>query len=605
MVVETIPETKPRSGSGEATAGRGRRHSRRRRDQRSPTDSLAWWIAAFLIAAAGVVGLVLRLWLVFHSPLTSDEAVVGLVAQGMLHGHFTAFFWGQQYGGTAEPAVLALFFLVLGQHGWVETLMAGFLSAVAAVLTWRVALRLVRLPVLALLAAALTWAAPEVVVQDSVKTWGFRGVALICGLLVLLMGLRVLDGRRGVLNFAALGLAAGVGWWSSPEIAYYAVPTLFILVVAFRSTRERRWRIWVPATLTAVVTVIVGAAPWLWTNEKSGFASLHTIPRRGPTHHPGILGRIPIFFRDQLPMSVGLRRAFDGVWLGSFGGEWLRVTVMVIVFAIIVTALFLCLARPGRTRCLALGVLLFPLMFILSPASWFWLDGRYDCFLPPLLALVLAVGCYEGAGRFRRLRGRHGEVTAGAVGSVEPGADESGPTPSAGVATLMMAGVVALSVTLTVVMFFQVIQTSPRIFTSTWGNPDAPTMVAIAKLEAEGVTTGYADYWVAYKLDFLSRGRLTITTAGYDADRSQSINKKVKASTWPAFLFVSRRQSGKDGTQFSAPKLIIGPDGVSESTFLATLQRLGVPHRIISTGILQAVVPYEPISLGKAHFPGL
>ena len=170
---------------------------------------------------------------------------------------------------------------------------------------------------------------------------------------------------------------------------------------------------------------------------------------------------------------------------------------------------------------------------------------------------------------------------------------------------LMMAAVVALSVTLTVVMFFQVIQTSPRIFTSKWGNPDAPTMVAIAKLEAEGVTTGYADYWVAYKLDFLSRGRLTITTAGYDADRSQSINKKVKASTWPAFLFVSRRQSGKDGTQFSAPKLIIGPDGVSESNFLATLRRLGVAHRIISTGVLQAVVPYEPISLGKAHFPGL
>ena len=251
MVVETIPETKPRSGSGEATAGRGRRHSRRRRDQRSPTDSWAWWIAVFLIAAAGVVGLVLRLWLVFHSPITSDEAVVGLVAQGMLHGHFTAFFWGQQYGGTAEPAVLALFFLVLGQHGWVETLMAGFLSAVAAVLTWRVALRLVRLRCSPCSPPRSPGPHPKSFSRirsrpgDS-AVWRSSAASWCC-----CMGLRVLDGRRGVLNFAALGLAAGVGWWSSPEIAYYAVPTVFILVVAFRSTRERRWRIWIPATLTA------------------------------------------------------------------------------------------------------------------------------------------------------------------------------------------------------------------------------------------------------------------------------------------------------------------------------------------------------------------
>ena len=108
MVVETIPETKPRSRSGGVTAGRRRAHSSRRRDHRSGFDSLAWWMAIVLIAAAVVVGLVLRLWLIFHSPLTSDEAVVGLVAQGMLHGHFTTFFWGQQtgYGRARRPRPL-------------------------------------------------------------------------------------------------------------------------------------------------------------------------------------------------------------------------------------------------------------------------------------------------------------------------------------------------------------------------------------------------------------------------------------------------------------------------------------------------------------------
>src|ERR1700722_1317062 len=434
MAVETIPETRPGPSDGGLETGRGGAHSRLRGGRRSATGSWARWIAIALIVVAGLVGLVLRSWLIFHTPITSDEAVVGLVAQGILHGHFTSFYWGQQYGGTAEPAVIALFFLIFGQHGWVETSTVGVLSALAAVLTWRVALRLVRDPILALLAGALTWAAPEVVLQDSVKTWGFRGVALVCGLLVLLLGLRVLDGKRGLLNFAGLGLAAGVGWWSSPEIAYYAVPTLFILVIAFTSTPARRWRIWLPATLTTLVMLGLGAAPWLWTNSKSGFASLNTTPRPGATPRPGIGGRLSIFFHDQLPMSAGLRRVFDWDWLISLGGQWLRSIVLVVVMALIVTALLLCLARPGRTRCLGLGVILFPFMFVLSPASWYWQDGRYDCYLPPLLALVLAVGSHQGADRLRRLRPRRrGRV------------DVTAATPSAGVAILMMSAAVALS----------------------------------------------------------------------------------------------------------------------------------------------------------------
>ena len=356
----------------------------------------------------------------------------------------------------------------------------------------------------------------------------------------------MLDGKRGALNFAGLGLAAGVGWWSSPEIAYYAVPTLFILVIAVRSTPARRWRIWLPAMLTTLFTFVVGAFPWLWTNWKSGFASLSTTPRPGSTPRAGIVGRLSIFFHDQLPMAVGLRRAFDGDWLISAGGQWLRSIVLVVVMALIVTALLLCLARPGRTRCLALGVILFPFMFVLSPASWYWQDGRYDCYLAPLLALVLAVGSYEGAARLRRLRRRRlprpdlvaGPAHTGSEPAVlqTPPDGPGAPAPRPGAAVLMMSAAVALSLTLTVVGFFQIIQTSPRIFTSRWGDPDGPAMAAIAKLEAEGVTTGYTNYWVAYKLDFLSRGRLTITTVGYDADRSRAINKKAMAGVWSAYL---------------------------------------------------------------------
>lgn len=202
-------------------------HSSRRRHPSWVTP-----LCIIVVVIAGLVGLVLRAWLIFHYPITSDEAVVGLIAQNAMHGHFNAFYWNQPYGGTIEPDIIALFFLVFGENGWVMGLAVGSLSALAAVLTWRVTLRLVKEPRLALLAGALVWVAPQAVLADSVRTGGFRGVALICCLSMLLFAFRVLDGHRGLIEFAGLGLAAGIGWWSSPESAYYAIPSIIIVISA-------------------------------------------------------------------------------------------------------------------------------------------------------------------------------------------------------------------------------------------------------------------------------------------------------------------------------------------------------------------------------------
>ncbi len=58
------------------------------------------WIA--LVAAVGVAGLVLRVW-IYRSALgvpDSDEAVVGLMTMHLLDGEWTTFFWGQGFGGS-------------------------------------------------------------------------------------------------------------------------------------------------------------------------------------------------------------------------------------------------------------------------------------------------------------------------------------------------------------------------------------------------------------------------------------------------------------------------------------------------------------------------
>jgi hypothetical protein len=325
---------------------------------------------------AAVVGLLMRLWLIFHAPTTSDLAVVGLTAQGALHGHFVAFYGGQAFGGTAEPYLIALAFLVFGQTGAVAEFVVCALAAVAAILTWRISLRMTP-PNIAILAGALAWAAPAVAVQDSVRVYGFRGVTIVCGLGLILVALRILDTDHRLAEFVALGVLAGVGWWSSPEITYYMVPTVVLLGMAVvRSPNRREW--W-PSGLVALGAAIVGALPWIWANIGSRFASLHGGPGGPP--HPRFGGRLIIFFHYTLPMETGLRRALDGAWV--VGSP--HALAVVAVMTVLVVALVLCLLSGGRALAIAVGVLAFPILYAISPYSWVWQDGRYASYLVPYM----------------------------------------------------------------------------------------------------------------------------------------------------------------------------------------------------------------------------
>jgi len=90
-------------------------------------------VAAVVIGLAGAYGLVLRLWLLAHTPVNSDWAVTGLMAKSILSGHFWTFYWGQQYGGV-EPYLVAPVVWLSGGSPWAMGVTAALLSAVAAVL---------------------------------------------------------------------------------------------------------------------------------------------------------------------------------------------------------------------------------------------------------------------------------------------------------------------------------------------------------------------------------------------------------------------------------------------------------------------------------------
>jgi hypothetical protein len=549
----------------------------------APVASVARWVVRAVVVAAVALGLGLRLWYLFHAPVNSDEAIVGLMARGILHGHFSAFYWGQPYGG-GEPYVVAPLFAIFGQGALVLALTPVLLSAVSALLVWRIVRRLVDTPELALLAGALAWLGPDAVLSNSTLEYGFRGVTLVCGLVALLMALRVLDGALTWTAAGILGLAAGVGWWSSPEVAYYAVPAGLIVVAALVG-RRAQVRQWLPRLLLGAAAAALGALPWIWANVRSDLASLKSssFPGGALTQlNTGFGGRFDVFFRRALPIDLDLRRLGTGTpVIGGTGGTVLAV----VLFGAVAAAIVVCLARRDRASAIGVALLAFPLLFAAQPGTWFWADGRYVVFLSPLLAMALVASIEplaRLAGARRASHARRG-IRAGMA---------------------LAAGLVVLAGLLTAVAFGRDNGVRVGSFGATWSNPNGPVDRSIAILEAHGVRAGYADYWVAYKVDLLARGAMIISPAPGDVDRSATIDAQVAHAPHQAWLFVPPGTLATGYVQFSPTAVIVGPRAVTPTLFLVALGHLGIGYRTIPAGLLTAIVPDRNVTIDQVLAAG-
>lgn len=539
-----------------------------------------------IVLAVGL-GIAVRLWYLFHQPIDSDEALVGIAAQGIAHGHLTVFFLGSFYGGV-EPYVSAGLFAIFGPSALALKATPVLLSAIASLLIWRIVLRLVKDRQVAALAGVFSWVAPLAVVWNSTVERGFRGVTMACGLACLLLALRCLDGRRGYLNLAGLGLFLGVGWWSSPEIVYFLVPVGLVLIGAVVvSPSGHRLMLWAPRFVVVLVGAGVGALPWLWVNIP-GFESMRasSFPGGQARQNTGYSGRIETFFHHILPMQTNLVAPDSAADLFH---RPLQLAFQIGFDILIVAALGLCIVKGGRGLAIAAGALALPFLVAFQPGTWYWLDGRYGVYVAAFLVLVVAIGCDQVPALFGRRGHRHSHARDSKA------------------ARYLMCGLLAATAVLTAISFHQSSSWFDRgnhAFLSNWRDPNAPTSQVIASLESAGVRTGYADYWVAYDLDFLSNGRLAVTTVtGADTNRSQSINRTVEASPRAAWLFVPPGRVLEGYQQFAGTPAILGPASMSEDAFKAKLHALGVSYHVVDAGMIQAVVPSRSVTPKEVGLP--
>jgi hypothetical protein len=506
-------------------------------------------VLALVLAALVISGCLIRIWILGNAPINSDEATAGLMAHQIILGHTYAFFWGQSYGGV-EPYVLALNFWLFGQSPFVLNNTPSILALVISVLVWRLGLRLFQ-PAAAVTAAVLSWMWSESTLWNSTRETGFREMTPLLGLVVLLQAVRIVQTVRNkdedrIIDWAILGAAAGLGFWSSPEIVYFAVPG--ILIVA--RTLRRPPSAVIPRLAVASLACLVGALPWIWA----------TLARHGVTIPPSpdpYFSRLGTFFSHVLPMLLGLRVEGVGLWEGGRTFGWVAYLA---VLAVLVSACVMIAIRVPDARFLVVTLILFPVLYAAFPTSWFWNDGRYAISLTPVLSLVVAGGLWQ------ILR----------------------PSVAAWVGSAVL--LVALVSTLVAFNDGYGAITGHDELTSFSANPNPAITTLASQLNRLGVTHAYAGYWVANYLTFVSDNRIT----GVALDEDRNPPGAMNVGSHPGWIFVPPDSIAADSAQLGSVSNL-EPGSISEAELIAWLDESKVSYRSVSTGNFNVILPSKKV----------
>ena len=441
--------------------------------------------ALVVVAVLALLGLAVRIWIMTGrlGAIDSDEALTGLMARHVLDGEHRAFVWRLSYHGTIVTYPVAASFWLFGTSRVALELPFLLMSAGASVMIWRIGLRFLS-PFQAIFAALAFWLWPALYVWIGMRPLMSYVPTLVLGLGVMLCAVRAAEDPRRTLDWCALGLLAGAGWWTSTNIMYFVVPAALWLAIF-------HWRVLWPRALFAVPFAIVGALPWIWNNVTYGLDSL-TI--RDGQAQGNYLDHLGYFFTHALPAALGIRAPFTADWIVDFGHFFL--------YAAVLALLSLSVWLGLRERSLAaIGLVALPFVFAVNPvasnlANDFIGNGRYFYFFTPFLALAV--------GRLVR--------------PVAP------------------ALVMAIALALTSAWGFS------RLYDAREGIGGGPPLDAvIERLERDGHHEVFASFWVAGRLTFESEERI-IAVATDLGPALQDYEDRVRNAARP--VYVTARHEG-------------------------------------------------------------
>lgn len=450
------------------------------------TKTKSLWMGLGVVLALALLARVLLLLtktVSFHS----DEAVVALMARHILQGERPVFFYGQAYMGSLDAWVVAVGFALLGQSVTAIRLVQSALYLVVVASGFAVGWRLSGRVTVAVVAGLVLAVPPVVLATYTTATLGGYNETLLLGNLLLLLGYDVThQHRRSWWRWLLLGICAGLGWWTNGLIIAYVVPVGLLIPKSMVEAPGGSFRTSLQPMLTGIAAALlgffIGSAPWWVFAFENDFAPLRFYfdSMEGSSFAGTYAINLPLgerligLFFLGLPSLIGMRFPWSPVFFAPLFGA-----VVIFIFA---AALVRLIRRPAASdglpvlkpdaRLLILSMIGgFCLLFV---ATRFSNDptGRY--FLPLALPLGIVLGTLVASIRRAALQ-------AAVVGLVlayfAAGQISAAATNPPGLTTQ-----------------FNLINHIPH------DHDDA----LIAFLDEHQLYNGYTNYWISFRLAFLS-----------------------------------------------------------------------------------------------------
>ncbi|MEA3351726.1 MAG: glycosyltransferase family 39 protein, partial [Chloroflexota bacterium] len=426
-----------------------------------------------LLLGAVLASVALKTWLLLADvvPFNSDEAVVALMARHILQGERPIFFYGQAYMGSLDAWLVAGAFRFFGEKVWAIRLVQTLLYLGFMYTLWLLARRFFQSPAVSGFVALVVAIPPVVVTTYTTATLGGYGESLVLGNLILLLGYEVVFGRWGQqwMAWLGLGLVGGLAFWTLGIAGVYLLPVGLVGLWNFRMRNVKYYSL-------SALGFVFGCSPWLYYNWIGDWEALRFLvegTRQGlaPTTPfdrflgLGLLG---------VPALIGIRFP----WSSTYSPGILNAVGLVLFLG---TALSLIgftqhsvvRVRKGVWSLMGLMVGVFSVIFI---STRFGVDSTGRYLLPLYAPLALATGMF--------IWGAY---------CVKP-----------------KYGILLLSM----VLLFNGVQTwraaiSPEKITTQFGpltrfdNDHDDDLIKF--LFEHGETEGYTNYWVSYRLAFLTQ----------------------------------------------------------------------------------------------------
>ena len=507
--------------------------------------------------AVTVIGVAVRIWIITRTSLkiiNGDEAVTGVMVQRILsgQGHYI-FYAGQQYNGSLEQYLQAAMYWLfrLPQNAFTLRLPQIAMMAASIWLIYLVGCRLLQRPWAAVVAAALYAVGPYWTIRQGIGTFGSYPDLIVVGLVALYCSLRMGEpGRRGLWWGAGFAFCCGMVAWLGLSGVELLIPAALLAAPYF----VRSWRLWA----VGVPALLLGMSPLLvWSVKNGKFALLDA----GPAVLPSTFGsRIHDLFGPVLREFIGVGYG-NGVPGWPLTLQYLAVAALGLAYLVavirrwhgILAILTLRLDRPSPFDALLVTIPITVLLYSSSKWAWYSAEPRYLFASSPILVFCLAAAL------------------------------PARPRPIRVVAVLVGTAIFAAT-SLTML--------ANRPYNAR-ADQTNDMRAAVTYLTTTGQTHGYADYWTAMPMLYLSRGTLDI--APLAAGRGRFPDVTAASDQAADTFYVSATPNSKATT---------GGKGM-EKAFAAhhvTFHRVRIGSLVVYDHLSPALKPWQ-LGLGLAPAP--